>query len=79
MDTGGEAAMVGGRGGVDRNLVRLRLSEGERVQVTRRGQAPASANVTVNISTPNPAAFQASRVQVAGQISRAVAFGQRGM
>lgn len=79
FNTGGEAALIGGRGGVDRNLVRLRLSEGERVQVTRRGQNPASANVTVNITTPNPAAFQASRVQLAGQISRAVAYGQRGM
>lgn len=78
LDTGGDAAIVGGRGGMDRNLVKLRLSEGERVQVTRRGAPSGGSPVTVNVSTPNPAAFQASRVQLAGTISRAVALGQRG-
>jgi len=79
LDTGGEAGVIGGRGGMDRNLVRLRLSEGEKVQVTRRGQASGGgAPVTVNIHTPNPAAFQASRTQIGAQISQAVAMGQRG-
>lgn len=78
LDTGGDAAVVGGRGGMDRNLVRLRLSEGEKVRVTRRGEGGGGANVTVNISTPNPAAFQASRAQVAATVTRAVALGQRG-
>lgn len=78
LDTGGDAAIVGGRGGMDRNLVKLRLSEGERVQVTRRGSSSGGSPVNVNISTPNPAAFQASRVQLAGTISRAVSLGQRG-
>ena len=79
LDTGGDAAVVGGRGGMDRNLVRLRLSEGEKVQVTRRGSSGGGGgNVTVNISTPNPAAFQGSRAQVAATVTRAVALGQRG-
>lgn len=79
LDTGGEAAIVGGRGGMDRNLVKLRLSEGERVQVTRRGQGGGGGSpVTVNIHTPNPAAFQQSRTQIGAQISQAVAMGQRG-
>lgn len=78
LDTGGEAGVVGGRAGIDRNMVRLRLSEGERVQVTRRGQASGGSPITINIQTPNPAAFAASRAQIGAQLSRAVAAGQRG-
>ena len=71
---------VGGRGGVDRNVAVMRVSKGERVSVGRRGDTRgAPANVTVNISTPNPAAFERSRGQVAATISRAVARGQRNL
>jgi len=76
FDRGG-AFTVGGVAGIDRNLAPVRLSAGEEVQVTRRGEAPAT-NVTVNIQTPDPENFRRSRAQIGREISRAVAAGQRG-
>jgi hypothetical protein len=70
---------VGGRGGVDRNLVAFRASSDERVTVTRPGQAAGGGAppVVVNISTPDARSFQASRGQIAAQIAAAVSRGQR--
>ncbi|PKP68095.1 MAG: hypothetical protein CVT83_06735, partial [Alphaproteobacteria bacterium HGW-Alphaproteobacteria-5] len=68
---------VGGRGGIDRNLVAFRASADERVTVTKPGQAGAAPSVTVHISTPDARSFQASRGQIAAQIAAAVARGQR--
>lgn len=70
---------VGGKGGIDRNVAVMRVSKGERVSVARRGDPRGSAPVIVNISTPNPAAFEASRGQVAATISRAVSRGSRNL
>lgn len=77
LDTGGSFT-VGGRAGIDRNLTVLRTTEGEDVNVTRRGEGGATgAVVNVYIQTPDPQAFSASRAQIGGQISRAVAAAQR--
>ncbi len=76
LDTGGNFT-VSGRAGVDRNVTALRLSEGEEVNVTRKGQAASAPVVNVYIQTPNPTAFTASRAQIGAQIGRAVAAGQR--
>ena len=79
LDRGG-AFTVGGRAGVDRNVAAVRLSAGERVEVTPANGAGASGravNVNVTIQTPDPQAFQASRAQIGQQIGRAVAAGQR--
>ncbi|MEM7722487.1 MAG: phage tail length tape measure family protein [Pseudomonadota bacterium] len=76
LDTGGSFT-VSGRSGVDRNLVPLRLTEGEEVNVTRRGEAGQMGTVNVYIQTPDPQAFTASRAQIGAQIGRAVAQGQR--
>lgn len=77
LDTGGDVT-VSGKGGVDRNLTVLRTSDNERVSVRRQGDmGGAGASVVVNIHTPDPAAFQASRAQIGHQIARAVAAGQR--
>lgn len=73
----GGAFTVRGRAGIDRNVAAVRLSEGETVQVTRRGEAGRAVNVTVNISTPDVDGFRRSRAQVGAQIGRAVAAGQR--
>jgi hypothetical protein len=70
---------VGGKGGVDRNVAVMRVSKGERVSVGRGDTRSAPASVTVNISTPNPAAFERSRGQVAASISRAVSRGARNL
>lgn len=78
FDTGGEFE-VPGRAGMDRNVARVRLSQGERVRVVKRGQSTDARPIVVNIHTPNPAAFQASRAQIGAQISRAAAAGSRGM
>lgn len=67
---------VGGRSGVDRNLVAFMATKGERVTVTPRGQSAGGA-VVVNISTPSPEAFAASRAQVSATIAKAVSRGQR--
>ena len=68
---------VGGAGGLDRNLVAFKATAGERVTVTPEGGAAAPAPVVVNIHTPDPRAFEAARGQVAADIARAVAKGQR--
>lgn len=58
------------------------LQTGERVlnrsetQAYQRGAGGAVVNVS--IMTPNPSAFHASRVQVAGELARAVSFAMRG-
>jgi hypothetical protein len=73
----GGAFTVRGRAGVDRNVAAVRLSEGERVEVTRRGESGRAVNVTVNISTPDLESFRRSRAQMGAQIGRAVAAGHR--
>jgi hypothetical protein len=77
FETGGSFT-VRGRAGSDRNVVPIRASAGETVDVRRPGSSSAPI-VNVTIQTPNPAAFQASRAQVGAQLGRAVAAGQRGM
>lgn len=71
--------IAGGRAGTDRNVAAFNVSRGERVTVTPAGGAPAPAQVVVHITTPNPSAFSASRGQVAAEIARAVARGQRNL
>lgn len=73
----GGAFTVRGRAGRDRNLAAVRLSEGENVQVTKRGQPAGQTVVNVTIQTPNPAAFNASRAQIGRELAAAVAVGQR--
>lgn len=77
LDTGGDVE-IGGRGGIDRNLAVMRVTRGETVTVSRKGESRAGS-VVVNIQTPNPAAFEASRGQIAATISRAVARGGRNL
>lgn len=74
----GGAFEVGGLAGRDRNLVPMRLTRGERVEITPRGRAGSAPVVNVTIQTPSPAAFAASRAQIGTQVARAVAAGQRG-
>ena len=71
--------IVGGRGGVDTNLVQFMATRGERVQVTPAGRGGGGAQVVVNIQTPDPAAFRASRGQIAASLSQAVARGRRNL
>jgi hypothetical protein len=60
------------------------LQRGERVlnrEETRRynrGERGGQPNIYVTIQTPSPAAFQASRTQLAADLSRAVQMGFRG-
>lgn len=69
---------VGGRGGIDRNLVSFMATRGERVSVTPRNGG-GGAGVTVNIQTPSPEAFHKSRAQIAATVSRAAARGNRNL
>lgn len=71
--------VAGGRGGIDRNIAAFRVSAGERVTVTPRGQSAGGGHVTVNISTPDAASFRASEGQVSAAIARAVARGNRNL
>ncbi|SES76765.1 hypothetical protein [Oceanicella actignis] len=72
--------VAAGAGGIDRNVAAFNVSRGERITVTPRGAAAGAAPVVnVTIQTPSPAAFSASRNQVAAQIARAVGRGQRMM
>lgn len=54
----------------------LSRDEARRYSRGRMGDAPI---VNVTIQTPSPAAFQASRTQVAADLARAVRMGMRGM
>jgi phage-related minor tail protein len=54
------------------------LSRNEVRSYDRRGITPAPI-VNVTIQTPSPAAFQASRTQIAADLARAVRLGTRGM
>ncbi|AKU43302.1 tapemeasure [Rhodobacter phage RcCronus] len=77
FDTGGEM-LVGGRAGIDRNVAAFRVTQGETIKVQKRGQPDGGGRpVVVNITTPDPAAFHASRGRIAADIQRAVGAGAR--
>ena len=72
--------MVGGTGGVDKNVVAFRASRGERVQVTPAGEASqgrGGGTVVFNISTPDVDGFRRSESQMAARAQRMLARGQR--
>jgi len=71
--------MVGGTGGVDKNVVAFRASRGERVQVTPAGKEASNGNGTVvfNITTPDAESFRRSEGQMAARAQRMLARGQR--
>lgn len=71
--------MVGGTGGVDKNVVAFRASRGERVQVTPAGKTGNNDGMTVNfnISTPDVEGFRRSETQMAARAQRMMARGQR--
>lgn len=72
--------MVGGTGGVDKNVVAFRASRGERVQVTPAGEASqgrGGGTVVFNISTPDVEGFRRSESQIAARVQRMLARGQR--
>jgi len=71
--------MVGGTGGVDKNVVAFRASRGERVQVTPAGKQGSDGNSTVvfNINTPDVEGFRRSEAQMAARAQRMLARGQR--
>lgn len=71
--------VVGGTGGVDKNVVAFRASRGERVQVTPAGQSADSAAPTVvfNITTPDVDGFRRSEAQIAARAQRMLGRGQR--
>ncbi|RWR09707.1 phage tail tape measure protein [Paenirhodobacter populi] len=76
FDTGG-AFTVTGRAGMDRNVAAVRLSEGEEVNVTKRGQS-TGATVNVYIQTQDVNSFRSSKAQIGRQLSAAVNAGLRG-
>ncbi|TNE36268.1 MAG: hypothetical protein EP348_07305 [Alphaproteobacteria bacterium] len=75
---GGGEFTVGGRAGIDQNIVPLRLSKGERVTIEtpaqqRQGAAAAPSpviNMAFNISTPDAASFRRSQSQIQGEALR---------
>jgi tape measure domain-containing protein len=71
--------MVGGTGGVDKNVVAFRASRGERVQVTPAGKESGNGGNTVifQISTPDVEGFRRSESQMAARAQRMLARGQR--
>lgn len=69
---------VGGRGGVDNNLVAFRATRGERVQVTPAGQSSdRPVQVVMHISTPDVAGFKRSESQLAARAARMIGRGGR--
>lgn len=76
FDTGGEMA-VSGRAGIDRNIAAFRVTQGETIKVTKRGEGGGDRPVNVYIQAADPAAFKASKGRIAAEISRAVGAGAR--
>jgi hypothetical protein len=76
MDTGGILG-VSGRNGIDRNVARFGVSNDEQIHVVKRGQAGTAQVVNVKIMAQDPAAFKASKGQIARDLGRAVSHGQR--
>lgn len=76
MDTGGILG-VSGRNGIDRNVARFGVSNDEQIHVVKRGQAGTAQVVHVTIMAQDPAAFKASKGQIARDLGRAVSHGQR--
>lgn len=78
--------MVGGRTGVDRNLVAFRASRGERVKVQTpqqqrdeaRGRATGGNNYTLNVQivTPDADSFRASKQQLSRDLAAVIAAGE---
>lgn len=67
---GGGSFMVGGRGGIDKNIVSLRATAGERVTVEtpeqqRNGGMFGSRSASVTVVTPDADSFRASKRQIA--------------
>lgn len=73
--------VVGGRGGVDQNVVAFKASRGERVTVTPVGKDGSNGQVTNNfyITTPDVQGFRQSEAQIAARMQRALGRGQRNM
>ncbi len=69
---------LAGEGGPEAILPLARASDG-RLGVALAGAAPAAANVSVQIATPDLGSFRRSEAYLTGQIARAVARGQRGL
>jgi len=76
FDTGGTMA-VAGRAGIDRNVAAFRVSQGETIKVTRRGEGGGGPAVNVHIHAADPAAFKASKGRIATDIARAVGSANR--
>lgn len=76
FDTGGEMA-VSGRAGIDRNVAAFRVTQGETIKVTKRGEGGGDRPVNVYIQAADPAAFKASKGRIASDISRAVGHASR--
>lgn len=78
--TGGSFT-VGGSGGVDSQLVQLRATPGERVNVSRSGQSSEGGSIGVtnvfNITTPDVKGFKASETQIAARMARLANRGTR--
>jgi hypothetical protein len=66
----GGSFMVGGRGGIDKNIVALRATAGERVTVEtaaqqREGGMFGARSASVTVVTPDADSFRSSRRQIA--------------
>lgn len=68
---------VGGAAGIDRNLVPLRLSRGEHVEITPAGKSRSGGTITVNIYAQDVESFRRSRGMVAREMGAALAAAQR--
>ncbi|MDX1699242.1 MAG: tape measure protein [Melioribacteraceae bacterium] len=70
--------VVGGRGGIDNNLVAFRASKGERVTVTPEGKSMGN-NITINITTQDAESFARNEDQIMNSLQTRLAIAQRNM
>ncbi len=75
--SGGGIGLMGERGA--EAILPLSRGPDGKLGLATQGAAARPANVTVQISTPDLASFRRSQVEVAAAVTRAVAYGQRGL
>ena len=74
----GTSFTVGGKGGIDRNLVAFRASKGEQVTVTPRGQS-GGINIVMNIKTNDAESFGRNQDQIMNMLQARLATAQRNL
>ena len=74
----GGSFTVGGKSGIDKNLVAFRASKGEQVTVSPKGNA-GGINIVMNVTTQDAASFGRNQDQIMNMLQARLASAQRNL